>query len=60
MKAFDKAMELDPMSSWFFLQRGYTLLKLDKTEQSLEDFKRAANLGNKEAQGYLQKKKIQW
>jgi hypothetical protein len=53
-------MELDPMSSWFFLQRGYTLLKLDKTEQSLEDFKRAANLGNKEAQGYLQKKKIQW
>jgi len=33
------------MFSWSFLQRGYAFLKLDKTEQALEDFKRAANLG---------------
>jgi hypothetical protein len=36
------------------------LLKLDKTEQALEDIKKAADLGNGEAQGYLKKKGIQW
>jgi tetratricopeptide (TPR) repeat protein len=60
IKDFDKAIKLDPMFSWSFLYRGFAFLKLDKTEQALEDFKRAASLGNKEAQGYLIKKKIPW
>jgi hypothetical protein len=33
-------------------------LKLNKTEQALEDFKRAASLGNDVAQDYLKKKGI--
>ena len=60
IKDYDKAIELDPMFSWSFLSRGYTFLKLGKTEQALEDLKRAARLGNNNAQGYLQKKGIQW
>ena len=59
IKAFDKAIKLDPMFSWSFLYRAYTFLKLDKTERALDDFKRAATLGNNDAQSYLKKKGIQ-
>jgi hypothetical protein len=38
----------------------YAFLKLNKTEQALEDFKRAASLGNEMAQDYLRKKGIRW
>jgi len=59
LKAFDKAIELDPRISASFLQRGHTLLKLNKKEQALEDIKKAASLGNKQAQDYLRRKGIQ-
>jgi hypothetical protein len=35
-------------------------LKLGKADQALEDLKKAASLGNNDAQNYLKKKGIQW
>jgi tetratricopeptide (TPR) repeat protein len=60
LKDYDRAIKLDPMFSGSFLFRANAYLKLNKTEQALEDFKRAANLGNDAAQNYLRKKGIQW
>jgi tetratricopeptide (TPR) repeat protein len=60
IKDFDKSIELNPTFSLSYLQRGYTFLKLGKTEQALEDLKKAASLGNDDAQTYLKKKGIQW
>jgi Tfp pilus assembly protein PilF len=60
VQSFDKAIELDPTYSWSFYQRGFVFLKLGKNEQALEDLKKAASLGNNDAQSYLKKKGIPW
>ncbi len=60
VRSYEKAIELDPTYSWSFLHRGYVFLKLGKNEQAMEDFKKAAGLGNNDAQSYLKKKGIQW
>jgi Flp pilus assembly protein TadD len=57
---FDKAIKLDPTFSRPYLFRGFALLKLGQTEQALGDFKKAASLGDNDAQNYLKKKGIQW
>jgi tetratricopeptide (TPR) repeat protein len=59
IKNFDKAIKLDPTFSRPYFFRGHTLLKLDQKEQALEDFKKAASLGDNDAKNYLKKKGIQ-
>jgi Tfp pilus assembly protein PilF len=59
IKNFDKAIELDPEFSWNFLQRGHAFLKIGERDRAAQDFKKAANMGNEQAQAYLQKKGIQ-
>jgi tetratricopeptide (TPR) repeat protein len=52
---YDKSINLDPLLAGPFLYRAYAYLKLDKKEAAVEDFKKAANLGNEAAQEYLKK-----
>ncbi|NPU86266.1 MAG: hypothetical protein HPY65_17440 [Syntrophaceae bacterium] len=52
-------MEFDPTFSWAFLQRGRALLKLGKKEQAIESMKKAAELGNHQAQSFLRKRGLQ-
>jgi len=46
---FDKAIELDPNSAIYYLNRGYARLKIGGKSEAVLDFKKACNLGDEDA-----------
>ncbi len=50
---YGRAIQIDPTYSWSFFYRGLAFMNLGKIDQAREDFKKAASLGNKEAQSCL-------
>ena len=50
----NKAIEIDPEKALYYYGRGRVALLSGNTGKSLEDFKRAAALGSRDAQNYLQ------
>jgi tetratricopeptide (TPR) repeat protein len=54
------AIELNPKNSDAMYSLGTVYLNMGETEKAVENYKAAAMLGDKDAQGYLKKKGIPW
>jgi Flp pilus assembly protein TadD len=57
---YSKAIELEPMDSGFYRNRGTLYAKVGKKDEAIRDFQNAAKLGDKKTQELLKKFGVQW
>jgi tetratricopeptide (TPR) repeat protein len=61
MDDYDRAITLDPEGDGaYYLNRGIVCVARENYQQAIKDYKKAAQLGNKEAQAFFDSQNIVW